>query len=74
MDGAGGGIGGECGVEAIAELRQSPAERKQTRQEDHAGQVKGVAGGVDAAVEGGGLFATEIDAGWGELEAGNRRR
>jgi hypothetical protein len=56
-EGTGGAVGGEDFEEAVAELRERGGESVQTGCGGHAGEMEGVAGGVDVAVEGCGIFA-----------------
>jgi hypothetical protein len=79
-DGGGGGLlglrrtdGGGGGLkelpEAVAELGNGVAEGEQAVEQDGAGEMKGVAGGVDAAFEGCGLLAAEGQRDGGKVEA-----
>jgi hypothetical protein len=65
----GGGVLKEL-PEAVAELRDGVAEGEKAVEQDGAGKVKGVAGGVDAALEGCGLLAAERKRDGEEVEAG----
>lgn len=69
-DGARGPVGGQGFGKAVAELGDCFAEGRQPGEDGHAGEVEGVAGGVEVAFEGGGIFAAEGDAGWDEEQTG----
>jgi hypothetical protein len=54
-----GGGGLEEWAEAVAKLREGVAEGEEAVEQDGAGEVKGVAGGVEVAFQGGRLPAAE---------------
>ena len=59
VEGAGGAIGGQDFGEAVAELRERGGKSVQAGERCHAGEVQDVAGGVEVAVQGCGVFAAE---------------
>ena len=70
LSGAGAGWGWfEERTQAVAELWDGVAEGEEAGGEDGAGEVKGVAGGVDVAFEDCGLLAAEGQRDGGEVEA-----
>src|SRR5271155_2577841 len=69
-EGAGGAVGGQDFREAVAKLRNRGGQGAQADDGGHSCEMEGVAGGVDVAFEGGGLFAAEIEERGGEFEAG----
>ena len=69
-EGAGGAVGGQDFGEAVAELRECGGEGMEAGDGSHAGEVEGVAGGVEVAVEDGGVFAAEGEASGSEEKAG----
>jgi hypothetical protein len=80
-DGGGGGLlglrgtdGGGGGLkelpETVSELGNGVVEGEQAVEQDGAGEVKGVAGGVEVAFQGRGLLATERKGDGEEVEAG----
>ena len=88
VDGFGGGFGGgvpglngtgiggggfEERAKAVAELGDGVAESEQAGEQGGAGEVESVAGGVEAAFEGCGLFAAEGQRDGGEVKAGGLR-
>ena len=66
------GGGGEERGEAVAELGQRGGEGEQAGGDGGAGEVQGVAVGVEVAVEEGGLLAAQVEGGGGEQEGGVR--
>jgi hypothetical protein len=69
LRGTGGGGGLKELPEAVAELRDGVAEGEQAVEQDGAGEVKGVAGGVEVAFQGRGLLAAEREGDGEEVEA-----
>ena len=65
-EGAGGAVGGEDFGEAVAELGEGGGEGMETGDGGHAGEVQGVAGGVEVAFEDCGVFAAEGESGGSE--------
>lgn len=66
----GGGGGWKELPEAVTKLRDGVAEGEQAVEQDGAGEVKGIAGGVEVAFQGRGLLATERQGDGEEVEAG----
>jgi hypothetical protein len=66
---AGSAVGGQYFCEAVAELRQRGSESVQAGGGGHSGEMQGVTGGVESAVEGRGVFAAERESGGGELKS-----
>ena len=64
-EGAGGAVGGKDFDETVAQLGDGDGESVETGEGGHAGEVEGVAGGVDLAFERGGIFAAEVKGGGG---------
>jgi hypothetical protein len=62
---ASGAVGGQDFVEAVAEWREGGCQGAETSERGHAGEVKGVASGVEAAVEDCWVFSAEGERGWG---------
>jgi len=60
-------------AEAVAELGDGVAEGKQAGEQSGAGEVESVAGGVDVALQGCGLFAAEGQRDGGEVETDGLR-
>ena len=68
-EGAGGAVGGQDLGEAVANLREGGGEGVQAGDGGHAGEVQGVAGRVELAVENCGIFAAKREGGGGEEES-----
>ena len=74
LSGADGGRGGlEELSKAIAELGDGVAQGEEAVKQDGACEVEGVAGGVEVAFQGRGLFSSERQGEGGEVEAGGLR-
>lgn len=56
-EGTGGAVSRENFGEAVAELRESGGDGVQSGDGGHAGEMKGVAGGIEVAVESRGISA-----------------
>jgi hypothetical protein len=58
---SGSAVGGQGSGETVSEGRKGRGEGEHTGGGSHAGEVEGVAGGVEVAVEQGGVFAPQIE-------------
>jgi len=66
---SGGAVGGERLGQAVAEWGERCGQREHTSRRGHSGEMEVVAGGVEVAVERGGIFAAQSQRGGGKLEA-----
>src|ERR1700743_1453004 len=67
-EGTGGTVGGQDLGETIADLRECGGESAQAGDRSHTSEVRGVAGGVEVAVENGGVLSPSTNTGgrgWG---------